>query len=57
MNPTPYETTGKKVDCEKHGKNISAAEYMEDHEVFIRVCFRCLAEKQTEGLVNHVRHL
>ncbi len=51
---TPFDFGNKKVDCEKHGKQIPSVEYQVDGEVRIRVCFLCYAEKQTDGLKNYI---
>lgn len=53
MLKTPYDFTGKKVDCEKHGLKMPTVEYSVDGEVKIRVCFLCWSEKQCEGLKNY----
>jgi len=44
------------VNCERHGNNLPSLEYSVHDNVFIRVCFMCYAEKQTQGLVNHAKN-
>lgn len=53
MKETPFDFSGKRVNCEKHGENQYSLEYVVDEIVHIRVCFLCYSEKQTEGLKNY----
>lgn len=53
---SPFDFSGKRVNCKKHGNNSYSVEYIADEQVFIRVCFKCYAEKQTAGLINHAKN-
>lgn len=46
-------TAEEKVACREHGLN-STVTYTTNGELFLKVCFKCWAFKQCEGLKNFV---